>query len=237
MFNSLFDWNNKKYKGSIMKIKLAAMKTKDNQVFTGKRHAYIMWSMPPGYFKNNNEQGFITENGTFVNREEAAKIAYKSGQIKKEMRELYSEDIIELTEEDIKEARSLYGEKSKLTEQKGVFILSETDLIQYYLVNKNLKMSAGKIAAQCTHGATLIAIRDYEEDSFYKWMTTHKRAIILSASESEMDKLHKQLPSSIKIIDAGYTQIDPGSFTVLVLPIMQRDEASKYIGGFKLLKK
>jgi len=97
-------------------IKLAAIKVNNGEIHTGKRHAYIMWSMPYGYFKNNSVQGFVTDDGAFVNREEAAKIAYKNGQIKEEVRELFSEQLIELTEDDIKEARKLYGEKSKLTE-------------------------------------------------------------------------------------------------------------------------
>ena len=38
-------------------------------------------------------QGFITSHGRFVTREEAAEIAYNSGQIKKQVKRLFSEDL------------------------------------------------------------------------------------------------------------------------------------------------
>lgn len=38
-------------------------------------------------------QGFITSHGRFVNREKAAVIAYNSGQIKEQVKRLFSEDL------------------------------------------------------------------------------------------------------------------------------------------------
>jgi len=40
-----------------------------------------------------HEQGFLTNTNRFVDREEAAKIAFAAGQIKKELVTLYSEDL------------------------------------------------------------------------------------------------------------------------------------------------
>lgn len=40
-----------------------------------------------------NEQGFLTNKNRFVNREEAAIIAFNAGQITKELNTLYSEDL------------------------------------------------------------------------------------------------------------------------------------------------
>lgn len=40
-------------------------------------------------------QGFMTSKGRFVDRKEAAKIAYECGQITKQVKTLYSEDIFE----------------------------------------------------------------------------------------------------------------------------------------------
>lgn len=42
---------------------------------------------------NTEEQGFLTNTDRFVSREEAAKIAFESGQIKKETTRLFSEDL------------------------------------------------------------------------------------------------------------------------------------------------
>lgn len=41
----------------------------------------------------NGEQGFITTDGQFLSREEAATYAFKVGQIKKKTKVLYSDDI------------------------------------------------------------------------------------------------------------------------------------------------
>jgi hypothetical protein len=42
---------------------------------------------------NTEEQGFLTNTDRFVSREEAAKIAFESGQIKEETTRLFSEDL------------------------------------------------------------------------------------------------------------------------------------------------
>jgi hypothetical protein len=70
----------------------AAAIMKDGITYKGKRHWNIIKDQPHGFFKNC-EQGFVTSHGRFVNRTEAAQIAYHSGQIKKEKRKLFSEDL------------------------------------------------------------------------------------------------------------------------------------------------
>lgn len=87
-------------------IVLAAIK-KDNIIYTGKRHAWIMWENPYQFKGNDNIQGFITNTGEFVDRKIAAQIAYQCGQIDQEQKELYSEDIITVTQEEIEEAQKL----------------------------------------------------------------------------------------------------------------------------------
>jgi len=78
-----------------MKIKCAAIKTKDVRVFEGKNHAICFEQIR----KHNIElckhciQGFITECGKFVDRYEAAEIAFKAGQTKKLESPLFSEDL------------------------------------------------------------------------------------------------------------------------------------------------
>jgi hypothetical protein len=42
---------------------------------------------------NTEEQGFLTNTDRFVNRQEAAQIAFESGQIKEETKRLFSEDL------------------------------------------------------------------------------------------------------------------------------------------------
>lgn len=72
-------------------------------VVLGHRHGQCMWTMgcltglrsvtnaPDGV--GEYEQGFLTNTNRFVGREEAAQIAFDSGQIKQHTITLYSEDL------------------------------------------------------------------------------------------------------------------------------------------------
>lgn len=70
---------------------------KDGVIYIGRRHCFIMHhpAYPKGFHKFS-EQGFITESGKFLDREEGAKHALDCGQIKKlkySSRDLFSEDL------------------------------------------------------------------------------------------------------------------------------------------------
>lgn len=67
-------------------------------VIAGRRHhnCYCcLFAIDPDYRKNsiNIDDGFITSDDRFVNRKEAAKIAFEAGQIEKETKTLFSEDL------------------------------------------------------------------------------------------------------------------------------------------------
>jgi len=72
-------------------------------VVTGHRHGQCMWTMGSltGLRSVTNAidgvgdyiQGFLTSKNRFVDREEAAKIAFEQGQIKNELNRLHSEDL------------------------------------------------------------------------------------------------------------------------------------------------
>lgn len=79
-----------------MNIKQAAILYR-GIIYTGKRHHNIITEMvnvhgiePPISTLN---QGFVTDEGKFVSRKEAAEIAFKAGQISKQRERLYSEDL------------------------------------------------------------------------------------------------------------------------------------------------
>jgi len=66
---------------------------KDGVIHTGRRHHNILNSAKPFGALKNGEQGFVTDKGEFVNRQEAARIAFECGQIKEMKKDLYSEDL------------------------------------------------------------------------------------------------------------------------------------------------
>jgi hypothetical protein len=88
------------------KIKCAAIRVKDTgKIYEGRRHYNIMQSVDEDCNRlikdcsmSAIDQGFVTEDGKFVGREEALKIAVECGQVKMENKVgnkymLFSEDL------------------------------------------------------------------------------------------------------------------------------------------------
>jgi len=127
-----------------------------------------------------------------------------------------------------------------------VIILMEDEIVQYYVVNKELNMSHGKIAAQVAHIATIIAV-DYCRDmnncicrnktkseiQFEDWFKGDQKKIILKGKQKDLKRLIEQGFYYIK--DLGLTEIEEGSLTVVGLPPMWKSEAQKYIKRLQLL--
>lgn len=77
------------------KIKCAAV-IHCGRIFLGRRHGdAIKIAVEQTGIKpvQVDSQGFITEEGKFVDRQEAARIAFEAGQISQPKEELYSEDL------------------------------------------------------------------------------------------------------------------------------------------------
>jgi hypothetical protein len=79
-----------------MKI-IAAAILERGRVWTGIRHHLIIRDivaeLGQGAAPILGEQGFVTDDGRFVEREEAAKIAFDAGQIGQPKKYLFSEDV------------------------------------------------------------------------------------------------------------------------------------------------
>jgi hypothetical protein len=81
-----------------MKIVASAIRY-NGIVYTGRRHHNVIHEMVTKYLIRkptiDNEQGFVLEDGTYVDRIEGARIAIESGQIRKLQwpPKLYSEDL------------------------------------------------------------------------------------------------------------------------------------------------
>jgi hypothetical protein len=80
------------------KIVKSAIKYKD-RIYAGVRHNLIAEEIrkkDKNYKTRLEEQGFLTSSGQFVNREKAAQIAYKAGQIPNGIYSLDSYQIFKL---------------------------------------------------------------------------------------------------------------------------------------------
>ncbi len=73
-----------------IKIARAAIK-KEDQIYIGTSHSEIIKANP--WKLKNCRQGFLTDTGEFVDRKEAAVIAFNAGQIKEKKYALHSEDL------------------------------------------------------------------------------------------------------------------------------------------------
>lgn len=95
----------------------------------------------------------------------------------------------------------------------------------YLIVNSDLQMSMGKIASQTAHGMQYIMEYYLKHDHKYKEYCDYKSEgstkIILKASEKKLLELYHKYPDQcFLVMDAGKTELQPGSITVLAfLPL------------------
>ena len=111
----------------------------------------------------------------------------------------------------------------------------------YIVVNKLLKMGKGKIAGQVGHGVSM-AVRSLERakhDTAYDvWSRGHETKIVVQADQEIMEQLRRQYGSAFRlfsVFDAGKTQIDAGSFTVLVFQPLPENMIPNELKSLRLL--
>ena len=137
--------------------------------------------------------------------------------------------------------------KIKYNKQKNKkYDFENSDLKMVFLVRLDLKMGAGKIAAQVAHAA--IGLYDdimngddeYHIEALNYWNTFGAKKIVLKCDNYETMKQvaiqakQNQLPF-ILISDAGHTQIPAGSVTVLGIGPDSSEKINKLTGNFKLM--
>jgi PTH2 family peptidyl-tRNA hydrolase len=128
------------------------------------------------------------------------------------------------------------------------YIDKENELVQYIIVNKDLNMSAGKIAAQVGHVCTICSVVCGRWTRFLEWYGGDQKKIVLQGHLKDLERLEKISNENItknkhslngrfySIRDNGLTEIAEGSFTAISLGIMTRKEAELYIKRLQLLK-
>lgn len=123
-------------------------------------------------------------------------------------------------------------EKKNQTEDK--------DYVMYILVNKDLKMSGGKLASQCCHSvckAIRVLERQQPKDKGYtEWLKNGEAKVVLRSNEKEMLEIIAQYEVDERVnrnssniwcahtLDAGKTEIAPNSLTTLAFrPILKSE--------------
>jgi PTH2 family peptidyl-tRNA hydrolase len=110
------------------------------------------------------------------------------------------------------------------------------------VVRTDLKMTKGKIAAQCCHGAigAYQLAEDIAPDALRRWERSGCAKVALQvASEEALTAAYRaaraaRLPHYL-VVDAGRTQIEPGSKTVCAIGPAPVGAIDQLTGGLKLL--
>ena len=121
-------------------------------------------------------------------------------------------------------------------------VREEQSLKMVFVINHELKMGKGKIAAQVGHAAVKATLKSGElrPELLDAWLSTGQKKICVKAVDAphieQIENQAKQVNvQTSKIHDAGHTQIPAGSLTVLVLGPDEDEKLDDLTGELKLL--
>ena len=108
------------------------------------------------------------------------------------------------------------------------------------LVRTDLKMSCGKIAAQCGHGIAQ-TIKGSNKKIIRDWMKTGEKIVVLQCPDLDTMTIYKKKANKLgmfaKIIhDAGHTEVEPDTPTVCVIGPFVEEIVSSLTSRLHLLK-
>lgn len=110
---------------------------------------------------------------------------------------------------------------------------------QVILVRTDLKMSSGKIGAQCSHAA--VSAADNSDKALVKeWKSEGMmKAVLKVSSEKELLEFWKKAKlaklATALIRDAGRTEVEPGTITCLGIGPDKDEKIDKITGMLKIL--
>ena len=109
---------------------------------------------------------------------------------------------------------------------------------QVILVRKDLKLSRGKLASQCSH-ASVEAVLKSDKEKINEWRKFSKKVVLKVRDEKELLDL-KKLADREKLVtalikDAGRTEIKPGTITCLAIGPDVDEKIDKITGKLKIL--
>ena len=110
---------------------------------------------------------------------------------------------------------------------------------QVILVRQDLKLSKGKLAAQVGH-ACVEAVLKSDKDKLKCWRGEGMKKVVLEVKdEKELLKFNQLAKdegfTTALITDAGMTEIEPGTRTVLAIGPDEENKIDKLTGKLKIL--
>lgn len=121
-------------------------------------------------------------------------------------------------------------------------MVNDDEIIQYIIVNSGIKLSRGKLGAQCGHAAVegfrrAVFSRLWNANTWArKWSIESHTKIVVKATEQEMKLILKNHSHRfIPIYDEGRTEIETGTLTCLGSVPMPKSEFPEVVRKLKLL--
>ena len=110
------------------------------------------------------------------------------------------------------------------------------------LVRQDLKMSKGKTAAQVSHAAVHCALQAYRKQPsvFSDWDSSGQKTVCLKVQSQKELFEYKAIADAQKIntsliCDAGRTEVEPGTFTVMGVGPAKQSVLDKITGELSML--
>lgn len=115
------------------------------------------------------------------------------------------------------------------------------DIKQVIAVRKDLKLSKGKMSAQVAHASigAYLKVEKNDTGAAKSWLNSGmKKVVVYVEDEKELFELKEKIGSSIStfvVVDAGHTQLEPGTTTCLSIGPAYEDKMDRYTGTLKLV--
>ena len=109
------------------------------------------------------------------------------------------------------------------------------------VINNDLKMGKGKIAAQAGHASVTATLKagEYRPVILDSWLKSGQKKVCLKSSYDDLIELESKAKANgiqtVRITDAGKTQIPSGSLTVIAFGPDNEDILHGLTGHLKLL--
>lgn len=107
------------------------------------------------------------------------------------------------------------------------------------VVRKDLRMGVGKIATQCSH-ASVLAYQKSSKLMLLKWALSGQKKIVVSCPNEQAlndlkDNAKQQCLLTNIVRDAGHTQVEAGTVTVLAIGPAKEEAIDQITGHLSLL--
>ena len=109
------------------------------------------------------------------------------------------------------------------------------------IARNDLKMGKGKLAAQCGHAfiETFLKAQRKTPEAVEEWLASGQQKVVVKVdSEKELlalfEELKRHFPAAL-VIDAGHTQVEPGTKTCMGVGPAKESELDKFTARLKLM--